>query len=855
MDRAHGSALVIPAIEATLNGELRDSHLVALYEVVQAITRHVDTRETLPLIAAKARTLTGAESTAIALLDSTRSCLDFVAVSGRNSAEMVGQRVLVDDALIGHTALTGEVYIAENLIASQPLLPSLDPSQTMSLGVRSIAVVPIFLSGSSIGVLAAINRVAARPEATVDHVEHEAFTGVDLLRLQMLANTVSLALGQERLRAAGQQRERERNILLEAARTGASSLNVQEVLQNVLATIGVSMEMSAGAVFLLNDERTRLYIGADTGLNEYDRDRQLEADAGWPAHVLQSGLSRCINDTDQMQLIGDLPIPGMRSLLVAPLAARSAAEGLIVVGSRQPGAYSEHDAEMLVAVASHAAISLENAWLFEDATRRAQEATALYELSESVGATLQLDRVLNFVADSVLGLLHVDKFALFLHNERTGRLEIKTARNLSDDAVRTMQPRLGEGICGWVAEFETPTAVQDVAADHRNRSMPIDQEGVISLVSVPLQVGDRVIGVLHAMSSRRRLFTVGEMELLYTIANQVAAAIVNAQMYQDAKKKKDELRKSVRRVARALGSSTDLQKGAQIIADLAVEIVNADRCLLYTLVAENQVVPRAAVNFKHALPTFGVPVAAQSPAAWVARRGRSLMIADISLESAYHWPDYVTRDRVCSYLGVPLKLGKDTVGVLEVYTREPRKFPADEVRSLLTFASQASVGLKNAILVEQATRRMKDLDALNAISSRLYTATTIRDLCQEAIALVCEATQSDIGLVAVFGNNAVQQVHHAASASGLDVERELEAVDAALMELARWAYQYGEPAQLPSTEVPKGDIYALAVPVRKGQGITLAAIVLSRFSPGREFDEHDRRFLVTAANLLSVRLD
>ncbi|CAA9586077.1 MAG: hypothetical protein AVDCRST_MAG88-3957, partial [uncultured Thermomicrobiales bacterium] len=82
-------------------------------------------------------------------------------------------------------------------------------------------------------------------------------------------------------------------------------------------------------------------------------------------------------------------------------------------------------------------------------------------------------------------------------------------------------------------EFETPTAVQDVAADHRNASAPLHTEGVVSMTCMPLQVGAATIGVLCAMSSRRRLFTVAEMELLYTIANQAAIAIENARIYAD----------------------------------------------------------------------------------------------------------------------------------------------------------------------------------------------------------------------------------------------------------------------------------------------------------------------------------
>jgi len=859
MDRPYGSSAVFAGNRESINEELRDSHLVAIHEVVQAIARHIDVREVLPLIAAKARTLTSAESTAIVLLDPSRSCLDFAAVSGADASEMVGQRVLVDDALLGHTALTGEIYVADNLTSSRPLLPSLDSDNALSLGVKSAAVVPIYLSGATVGAFAALNRT-----------DNESFNGIDVLRLQMLASVTAVALGQEKLRAAAQQQERERNILLEAARAGSSSLNVQEVLQSILGTIGASMEMSAGAVFLINDERTRLYIAADVGMSEDDTDRQLEADDGWAAQVLASGVPLCVVDVEQglnaarsltgstvgSLSDGDLPIPGVRSLLAAPLTSRSAAEGLIVIGSRLPGVYTAHDAEMLAAVASHAAISLENAWLFEDASRRAQEATAIYELSQSVGATLQLDRVLDFVADSVLSLLHVDKVALFLHNERANRLEIKIARNLTDEAVKSMQPKLGEGIAGWVMEFETPTAVQDVSADHRNRSCPIDQEGVVSLVSVPIAVGDRVVGVLHAMSSRRRLFTVGEMELLYTIANQVGASIVNAQMYAEARQKKEELRTSVRRVARALGSLTDFDKGAQIIADLAVEMVEADRGIVYTLAIGNRITPRAASNFKQVSALIGSPVArtTNAAAAWVAKRGRSLMIDDIEKDPRFTFPDYAMRDRISSYLGVPLKLGKDTVGVLEVYSREPRRFTADEVRSLLTFASQASVGLKNAMLLEQAARRKNELNVLGELSGRLLTAADVEALCREALELVCTASTSDIGLFRTYGGGDLKIGYRGPNAVSDDVQHESTAVEAALSELVDWVHSYGASAQIPSTNGPSGEIAAIAVPVRKVTGETVASIALARVPPGNEFDDDDRRFLETVANLFAARL-
>ena len=513
--------------------------LVALHEIAGAAARQTDPRATLQVIAEKARALTQAASAAVSLLNPERTLLDFAAVAGEGAADIAGQTVRVEDALAGRTAVTGELYLHHAETAAGETL-SADPSVAADVGVRSAIVAPIYLDSRPSGAITILNR----------H-DGAAFTGDDLLCLQTLASLAAQALQTDALRRLADRKQQERDILFRAARTTSSSLNVQEVLGSILSSVVGSMEMTAGAVFLLNDERSRLYIGASRGLADDDQDRQLPAEgAGLAARALTSGSPLRFNDLSP-DPADDPPLPGMRSLLLAPMVSRSTPEGLLVVGSRQPGAYSDADASLLSAVASQAAASLENAWLYEDATRRAQEAAALYELSQSVGATLNLNRVIHFVADSVLSLLHVDKFALFLVNPAANCLEIKVSRNLRPETAQTMKPRYGEGIAGWVLEFETPTAVQDVSADHRNRSCPIDGEGVTSLVSVPLQSGDQVTGVLHAMSSRRRLFTVGEMELLYTIANQVGAAIANAQMYEDARQKSEEIRKGVRRMPRA----------------------------------------------------------------------------------------------------------------------------------------------------------------------------------------------------------------------------------------------------------------------------------------------------------------
>lgn len=814
--------------------------LVALHEVIGAIARQTDPRVTLAVVAEKACLLTGAASAAVSLLNPSRTLLDFAAVAGADAAEMVGQTVRADDALAGRTALTGEIYLSHQADTSLLL------GGTDGVGVRSAVVVPIYLNGTPSGAVSILNRTNG-----------EAFTGADLLCLQTLAGLAAQALQTDGLKRLAAQKQSERDILFRAAQTTSSSLNVQDVLGSILLSVVGSMEMTAGAVYLLSDERTRLYIGADRGLTGDDQDRQLPAEGAGPAaRALLSGSPLRLNDIG-MDTDSDSPLPGMRSLLLAPMVARSVPEGLLVVGSRQPGAYTEADASLLSAVASQAAVALENAWLYEDATRRAQEAAALYELSQAVGATLNLNRVIHFVADSVLSLLHVDKFALFLYNLATGNLEIKASRNLSQTTADTMKPRLGEGIAGWVLEFETPTAVQDVSADHRNRSCPIDGEGVTSLVCVPLQSGDHVIGVLHALSSRRRLFTVGEMELLYTIANQVGAAIANAQMYEDARQKSEEIRKGVRRIARALGSSLDGRQTAQTIADLALEMTGADRGLLFAFDSSGSLAAQAAAAFKSplaALPTVSLAEAGRGPetaTAYVARRGRSLTIEDFSKDPRFVLPAFAARERVTGYLGVPLKLGKEVLGVLEVYTREPRRFTAAEIRLLITFASQASVGLQNALLVDQASRRLDDLRALGALSELLARAAPDAELFPSALRLLCIAAEAKAGVFQRFGDPSASWVFCTEDTQFDDAETRAEDLEALLRDFAAQI----ETSRDFDIAPPDHAVPSLIVPVPSLVDTPpRGALILIRAPRRRAFNSHERRLVVTAANLLAPRL-
>ena len=638
------------------------------------------------LVVEEASRLTDAASAALCLLDESRTMLDFVAVAGGSAAEILGLRIRLADSLSEAVVASGEPVLIDNR-TPQPSLGDPLIFADNSVGPRSAAVVPIYQDKRLIGTLSALNK----------NSEDTSFGEEDLDILALLAEFAALGRRVDHTARTAREQSRELAVLYDAAQTVAGSLNVQEVLESVLTAICNHLEHYAAVLFLLNDERTHLFIASQRGLAEDESDIQLSVDAGIGARVLHSGQPRLIPDTDLELDYQDISQRArVLSAMIAPIRSREETHGLILVTSLERHAYRADDLKLLAAVAMQAGIAMENAWLYEDARRRAEESAALYDLSQHVNATLHLDRVLNFVADSVLNLLTVDKFALYLYDRSEERLVVRLSRNVDEPALAAIRPRVGEGIAGWVYEWQTPQAVADVAADARNKTAPIDQAGVASTLCVPMQVGDEVIGVIHAMNSKRRLFTVSEMELLYTIANQAAVAAWNAVLYQEARAKSHEMRRYFRRVAHAIGTALDERDLPQLLAELALEIMRADRCALYRLDGD---VLRLQVTSSFRLsnpPDAEIPLGS-GLAGWVARRGQSLVIPNIAEDPrsrAYTW---LHRDHVTSYLAVPVKSGRRTVGVVEVYSVEPRHFNKEEVQLLSMFARRSKVAEKMGV--------------------------------------------------------------------------------------------------------------------------------------------------------------
>ena len=157
-------------------------------------------------------------------------------------------------------------------------------------------------------------------------------------------------------------------------------------------------------------------------------------------------------------------------------------------------------------------------------------------LSKTLSATLNMEELFRLALHLIGRSLHVDAYSLMLLDEAGERLVVKAAFGLPEDGGPDLALRLGEGISGLVAQTGQAMLVPDASAESRFLEQECFPQQHGSFICVPLRIkGREVIGVLNAQKPEPHGFSLGDMDLFQAVANQVAAALENAQLYQRTK--------------------------------------------------------------------------------------------------------------------------------------------------------------------------------------------------------------------------------------------------------------------------------------------------------------------------------
>ncbi|MFQ5854661.1 MAG: diguanylate cyclase [Anaerolineae bacterium] len=508
--------------------------------------------------------------------------------------------------------------------------------------------------------------------------------------LNFLSDITERKLAEEERHA----RERYLTLLNDITRTALEALDLQTMLQALAERLGGLLDADGCYIALWDEEQQRTITAAAYGaLREtYPTIHTEPGEVTMIGSVLCAGHPLVAEDALNSPYVSPriARLFPARSLLGLPLIADGQMLGAALIAFEQPHRFTPEEIARGEQTVRQIALAVAKARALEDAERRAQEAETLRQAGAVVAATLEQDEAIQRILEQLERVVPCDSITVQLLRE--GYLEIVGGRGWPDLAavVGLRFPVPGDNPNTVVIQQRRPHILCDAPAAHA----PFHREPhshIRSWLGVPLIVHEQVIGMLAVDSSQPDHFTADHARLAAAFANQVAIALENARLFEAERRRSGEL-EALRQASLRLTSRLELQTVMETVLDQALKLAASDNAHIFLYDGER-------LRFGAALWTDGrqrKPYAeprSDGLTYTVARSGEPVVVPDVNSHPLFRdlqWGGAIA--------GLPLLIGDQVCGVMNVAFDGPHAFDEDELRVLGLLADQAAIVIRNAQL-------------------------------------------------------------------------------------------------------------------------------------------------------------
>ena len=410
--------------------------------------------------------------------------------------------------------------------------------------------------------------------------------------------------------------ERKKLVLVqEVGRALSSGIDLEALLVLIMEHITVLMEADRSTLYLLSEDRESLWSRLAQGDDSVEiRLQPGEGIAGW---VVASGETLNIPDAykdPRFQPAFDRKSGyRTRTILCMPMRNHDGETiGAVQVLNKREGTFDAGDESLLGALASQAAIAIENTKLNEsllsqnaalsrarwDLEQRNREINVLYAIEREMHAADDLDELLDRILQQAIAAVGAEAGSVALRSRKQGDLRFHTTAGEHEDRVIRQRIPMGVGIIGWVAARGEPALVNDPDNDDRVAHAFAEKLGTRprNLLCAPLILGDETVGALELIDKQHDPggngnasagFDEGDLRLLQLIAGQASRAIQLARAKMD-RENENRLATIGQMMA---GVMHDLKTPMTIVswyAEMMTELEDADKRREYTELIKRQ---------------------------------------------------------------------------------------------------------------------------------------------------------------------------------------------------------------------------------------------------------------------------
>jgi GAF domain-containing protein/DNA-binding response OmpR family regulator len=724
--------------------EQRNAELAIINSVQAGLAQKLDLHEIVDLVGDKLREIFEADTVSVGMYDAERDW-----AFNRYYVDR-GERIPFPDDFVNRPSLT-----AITIDTREPLLLGTTEEAERLGSIRmtregeavdqneTFMGVPILTGRKVLGAV------------SVQSYRQYAFDQDDLRLLQTLANSMSIALENARLFDETQ------HLLKETEQRNAELAIINSVQQ------GLAEKLEMKAIYdLVGNKIQKIFYAQGVLIFTFDHAHELTTihynfEKGqlfeaithpftrFQRHLIQTGKTVLVNeDAEEYQKEWEmLRLPGTevsQSMLFVPLNSGGGVTGGISLQNiEREHAFSDADVRLLETFASSMSVALENARLFDETQRllketeqRAAELAIINSVQDGLASKLDIQAIYDLVGDKIQETFNVQCVNITTYDRKNKLLlspyTIERGQRFYDDPFEPFGFRL------HVIQTRQPLLINhDIERLNREfNNRILSGEIAKSVIFVPMIVGDEVTGILSLQNlDQENAFTESDVRVLSTLANSMSVALENARLFDETQRllKETEQRAgelaAISTVSQALVAETEQDSMIQLIGSQMREIFQADIAYVALLDAQNNM-----IQFPYQVGQELTPLQlGEGLTSKIIQTGKPLLInKDVNERSREMGATRVGRDSL-SYLGVPIKSGRETIGVLSVQsTTQEGIFNDDSLRLLSTIAANAGAAIHTARLHAQTQRNASQMATIANVGREL-SATLNLDIVAKTV--------------------------------------------------------------------------------------------------------------------------
>ncbi|HVH52094.1 MAG TPA: GAF domain-containing protein [Gaiellaceae bacterium] len=435
----------------------------------------------------------------------------------------------------------------------------INPRLTKAVGAKSAAFVPLISGERVIAVI-----------AVATTTRHRAFAAEELATMQTIASEATIALERTRTSIALANALARERLLAAIGRRLRSEPDLQGAVD---ATVeDTARALGAVRCFIrLGDLEGELPIVAQwtaPGVERATEDAQTLAVSNLAAQERRTIAIADIEETPELDDIMRLRELGSRAVVSTPVVVQGRAVGVLSAHRVRALPWSQNDVLLLEAVAAEAGLAIRLGRLLSENREQLDQQVALLRAAQVLSGALELDTVLQRLADEVAHLLHADAADCYLYDVERDTLRCVAVHGFDASLVGFEFP-MGHGLAGLALREGRPL----VAADYGEIPDPVPHPayaGFTDVIVAPMRWSDEVQGVLGVGRHGSRPFSPRDADVLEAFAGLASLALRNAETFTQSSRQA-RVQRGFYRIAAVLGQSLSRTATLAAIAQAAAE--------------------------------------------------------------------------------------------------------------------------------------------------------------------------------------------------------------------------------------------------------------------------------------------